>query len=67
MAVSLIGVAITLPTIIYTTFIRRVLWGKATALSYGMTPKGCSARMRLSCASPVQGARAKVQEVVFEP
>ena len=40
MAVSLIGVAITLPTIIYTTFIRRVLWGKATALSYGMTPKG---------------------------
>ncbi len=41
MAVTLIGVAITLPvSIIYTIFMYRVFWGKATALSYGMTPKG---------------------------
>jgi len=41
LAVILIGVAITLPVIIiYTIFMYRVFWGKATALSYGMTPKG---------------------------
>ena len=41
LAVILIGVAITLPIIIiYTIFIYRVFWGKATTLSYGVTPKG---------------------------
>ena len=41
LAVILIGVAITLPVIIiYTIFMYRVFWGKATTLSYGMTPKG---------------------------
>ena len=41
LAVILIGVAITLPVIIiYTVFMYRVFWGKATTLSYGMTPKG---------------------------
>ena len=40
LAVILIGVAITLPVIIiYTIFMYRVFWGKATTLSYGMTPK----------------------------
>ena len=40
LAVILIGVAITLPVIIiYTSFMYRVFWGKATTLSYGMTPK----------------------------
>ena len=41
LAVILIGVAITLPVIIiYTIFMYRVFWGKATTLSYGVTPKG---------------------------
>ena len=40
LAVILIGVAITLPVIIiYTIFMYRVFWGKATTPSYGMTPK----------------------------
>ena len=40
LAVILIGVAITLPVIIiYTIFMYRVFWGKATALTYGAAPK----------------------------